>query len=204
MSIRKLFCTIVTRFFIRGKYYILSTLAIVATFLYMIKDFNLYANYIALGFSVIGPVIILVLQIKDSKQFADYKPNTFSEWLRALTRNNDNVIGAAIIEAAHARVEANAEIILDLDATINRKIDYLMNEVRNLQNNNLELKRQVDNIDVKMNTNQNEIKNILRSETSKLGTLIAGHAIDLYDLNILGITLTICGVLIQTFCIITI
>jgi hypothetical protein len=170
----------------------------------MIKDFNLYANYIALGFSVIGPVIILVLQIKDSKQFADYKPNTFSEWLRALTRNNDNVIGAAIIEAAHARVEANAEIILDLDATINRKIDYLMNEVRNLQNNNLELKRQVDNIDVKMNTNQNEIKNILRSETSKLGTLIAGHAIDLYDLNILGITLTICGVLIQTFCIITI
>jgi hypothetical protein len=191
---------------LRGKFHILSLGFLLLTFLFLTKVITKFIvfspNVVALGMALVGLTVIYVQQRLDAKEYAHHKPNTLLNWLKSFPTKKAAIdLGVANI-TVETELKGRISFSMASDATTDQKINFLLEQVRAHQN---VISNISDNIDKLKSSNNAEHKS-LQQEIGDLSTsfkkVIAGHIVGSYDVNLLGIILTLCGTLIQFFCVI--
>jgi tetrahydromethanopterin S-methyltransferase subunit B len=182
-----------------GKFHLISLVAVIATVFYLAGLFNYYPNIVSAFMSITGLLIILTLQILDAKQFAEHRPNTIRNWLMSFPRGKP--IAVTFDGSGGIVLGGKAEIRVDIseNATIERKVDFLLRQVDNLESSIGAVDDRVDHLQSSLKSKSNELKTDLDDLNASLKTVIAGHIVGTYDINLFAITITICGTLIQFF-----
>ena len=91
----------------------------------------------------------------------------------------------------------DATVSIAANATIERKVDFLLKQVTALDSAMAKLNNRVDDVNSSLNKTEKKFQASLDILTKSLNTIIAGHVVGAYDMNLLGINLTICGTVIQ-------
>jgi hypothetical protein len=182
-----------------GGFYILLSIVVIVTILYVIKVINFSPNFVASGLSIIGLVIILTLQVFDAIDFAEHKPNTFINWIKSFPTLKPITITANGIGSLTMFGKARARLRPRSDAILEEKIDFLLRQVDNIQNVLDNLDDRIDKVDDKSNKNINELKAEIKRLSTTVNTKLAEHIVGSYDANIFGVIITICGIVIQVF-----
>jgi hypothetical protein len=185
--------------FWRGKYHVLSFIAVTITALYLTKVLTFYPNTIAIMLSLTGLLIILTQQILDARQFADHKPNTFLNWFKFYPRTGNIVVAVGTAELAAAGMKAHASVSIANDAPLERKVEFLLTQVTGLYASVAKVDDRVDELKSSMKTTERNLERAVGELSTSLKTIIAGHIVGAYDINLFGISITICGTLIQFF-----
>lgn len=189
----------VVRWIFRGKFHIATIVVILITILYLLNIINYYPIYISSIFSISGITIILLQQLLDAKQFSDYKPNTFKNWVKSFPNINTNMVNLSANFTSILNVSVHSFISISENVSLEKKVEYLLKEIDSLKktvntiNDNLIKTNNV--ISVKINELTNKIDKVDKA----IKTLIAGHVVGSYDLNFFGIIITLCGSLIHIF-----
>lgn len=189
----------ISSWLLRGKYHVFSILASAITVLYLTKLLAFYPNTIAVILSLTGLAIILTQQMIDARQFAEHKPNTFLNWIRSFPRTGRKVMAAGKIELTSATMKAHATVSIASDASLERKVEFLLRQLTALDTAIVKVDRKVDEIELSIKAVRGDINNKVREISTSLNTVIAGHAVGAYDISLFGITITVCGTLIQFF-----
>ena len=105
----------------------------------------------------------------------------------------NGVLGAA------GTLKARAVVSVQPDATIEQKIDFLLRQVRSIQDDVANIDDRLDNIASSLTKRSQELEHELDNIGASLKTIIAGHIVGTYDVNLFGIMITLCGTLIQLF-----
>jgi tetrahydromethanopterin S-methyltransferase subunit B len=182
-----------------GKFHLISLAAVIATVFYLAGLFNYYPNIVSAFMSITGLLIILALQILDAKQFAEHRPNTIRNWLMSFPTGKPI---AVIFEGSGGAVvggKAQIRVGISETATIERKVDFLLRQVDNLESSIGALDDRVDHLESSLKSQSKELRKDLNNLNATLKTEIAGHIVGSYDINLFAITITICGTLIQFF-----
>lgn len=156
-------------------------------------------NIVALVMSLTGISIILTQQISDANKFGSHKPNTFMKWLKSFPTGKTYTLQVDSATHAIASTEVHCTVSIPTDATIEGKVDFLLRQVAAHDSNIATLNDRVDAVNSLVNKTKKEFQASLDTLTTSLNTIIAGHAIGTYDLNLFGINITICGIVIQFF-----
>lgn len=144
-----------------------------------------------------GLFIILTQQIFDATKYSSYTPNTFTNWIKSfptgklITLSMEGTAGAVI------SAKFDATVSIAANATIERKVDFLLKQVTALDSAMAKLNNRVDDVNSSLNKTEKKFQASLDILTKSLNTIIAGHVVGAYDMNLLGINLTICGTVIQ-------
>jgi hypothetical protein len=181
-----------------GKYHILSIVAVIGTILYLCKIFTLFPNILGLVLSLTGLAIILAQQILDAREFADHKPNTLRNWFRSYPISRNINISATTVEFALG-MKAHLSVSFAKDASMERKVEFLLRQFSEFESALAKIHDKVDQVTSSLKTTETRLNNAIGDLTSSVKSLIAGHVVGAYDLNLFGITITICGTLIQFF-----
>jgi len=180
-----------------GKYHLLSIIAFIITFFYLTGFLKFYPNIVALFMSLAGLLIILTQQIFDAKTFGSHEPNTFTNWIKSygkpLTFSIENAVIASSMSKAHLIGSIAA------DAEIDRKVDFLLRRVAELDSAMAKLDDRVDDVNASLNKTEKKFQTSLDTLTASLKDIIAGHVVGAYDVNLLGINITVCGTVVQFF-----
>lgn len=182
-----------------GKYHILSIIAVIGTILYLFKFLTLFPNIVALILSLTGLVIILTQQILDAREYADHKPNTLMNWIRSYPKQRKMNISAGIGEIAFTGMKASASISIAKDASLERKVEFLLKQFSEFESAIVKIDNKVDQVTSSLRTTEAHLNRAIGDLTSSMKSLVAGHVVGAYDLNLFGVTITICGTLIQFF-----
>jgi uncharacterized membrane protein YhaH (DUF805 family) len=183
----------------QGKYYIFSIVAVIITALYLTGVFTFYANTIAIVLSLAGLLIILTQQVLDAKPFADHKPNTFLNWFKSYPKSGNIVMAVGTAELASIGMKAHASVSISDDATLDRKVDFLLRQAKAFDAAIARVDDRVDELKSSLQETEKKHEKAVSELSASLKTIIAGHVVGSYDLNMFGITITICGTLIQFF-----
>jgi len=183
----------------RGKYYILTFSAVIITILYLTRILNFYPNVVAALMALTGLLIILSQQILDAREFADRKPNTLRYWIKSFPTRKPIVLSVEAGSFSVASGKAHLSVSIPENATIEAKVDFLLRQVDDLQTAIGRVDDRVDDVAASLENKSKNLKIDLDKINASLKTTIAGHIIGAYDLNFLGIIITICGTLIQLF-----
>lgn len=182
-----------------GKYHLLSIAAFIMVVFYLTGFLKFYPNTVALFMSLTGLLIILSQQIFDANKFGPHKPNTFTSWIKSfpvgktITISGNLNVSIGISEKAHATVSIAA------DATIERKVDFILRQVAALDSAIAKLDDRVDDVSSLLDKTEKKYQASLDALTTSLNSIIAGHVVGAYDVNLFGINITICGTVIQFF-----
>lgn len=182
-----------------GKWHILSFIAAVITVLYLLKLLNFYPNTVAIFLSLTGLLIILMQQVIDARLFAYHKPNTVHNWIRSFPRSRIISIKGSAIGVATVIGKARIQVLAAKGASSEQKIEFLLKRVEELQDSVANVDDKVDQVKASFKNIQNEFQQNIDGLSSSIKSLVAGHIVGSYDLNLFGITITICGTLIQFF-----
>lgn len=182
---------------VKGKYHLLSVLTVVVTIFYFVGIIKFYANYIGSIFTIIGLLIILILQSKDARDFADYKPNTIKNWLKSIL----DIKGRALYVKSHCKIETDASAQLTVsiseDETLEAKVNFVLREVYQINERLNKLNKHIDNTNDELNKKTANLIEHINNLSNSIQATISNHVVGAYDLNLLGIILALCGTLIQ-------
>ena len=183
-----------------GKYHLLSIASFLTTVLYLTRFLRFYPSAVALVMALAGLLIILTQQIIDATKFGSHKPNTFTGWLKSfptgkhITLSVDGAVSATFSGKAHATVSISA------DATIEKKVDFLLRQVAVLDSAIARVDDRVDEVNSSLKKTAKEFRTSVSTLTMTLNNVIASHVVGSYDVSLFGINITICGTVIQFFC----
>jgi hypothetical protein len=93
-------------------------------------------------------------------------------------------------------LKAHATASIAADATIEKKIDFLLKQFATL---NSDIAWLSDKVDSSLDKTEKRFQASLDTITTSTKTDIASHVVGAYDLNLLGINMTICGTVIQFY-----
>lgn len=115
-----------------GKYHLLSIAATIITAFYLSGFLTFYPNIVAVFLSLAGLLIILTQQILDAKQFYAHQPNTFANWIKSFPVGKP--ISLSVDSAVHAIAGRKVHLTVSIadDATIEKKVDFLLRQVAEL------------------------------------------------------------------------
>lgn len=184
----------------RGRYHSLTLLFVLITYAYLSKQLVYHPATISTMFSIVGLGIILTQQILDAREYADHKPNTIRTWLLAFPTIKPATLSVTTGSYAVIGGKAQIKVGISKDASIEAKVDFLLIQIDNLQTGVSKANDRVDELASSISKKSNELKTSMETINTSLKTTIAGHIVGAYDLNLFGITITICGTLIQVFC----
>jgi hypothetical protein len=183
----------------RGLFHLLSIIAVIATTLYLCKIFTCFPDIVAIILSLAGLVIILMQQILDAREFADHKPNTVRNWIRSCPIRRNINISAGTWEYLIAMDKAHASVSIGQDASLENKVEFLLRQLSELNSTIAKIDDKVDQVSSSLKTTETHLEKAIGDLTLSIKSVIAGHVVGGYDLNLFGITITICGTLIQFF-----
>jgi len=183
----------------RGKYHLLSIASFLVTVLYLTKFLRFYPNVVALLMTLTGLLIILTQQVIDATKFGSNKPNTFLGWLKSfptgkpITSSVEGAVSLTTLVKAHATVSVSA------DAPMERKVDFLIQQVATLDSAIARVDDRVDEVNSSLKKSATEFQTSVSTLTTTLNNVIASHVVGSYDVSLFGINITICGTVIQFF-----
>jgi hypothetical protein len=183
----------------RGKFHVLTFAAVIITILYIIGALAFYPSIVSAFLSITGLLIILTQQILDARQFADHRPNTIRSWLMSFPTGKPVTVSLKGGVFASATLKARATVSISADATIENKVDFLLRQVSGIQDAIANVNDRVDDVASSLTKTSDELKTDLGNINASLKTIVAGHIVGAYDINLFGITIAICGTLIQLF-----
>ena len=184
----------------RGKFHLLSIASFMIAALYLIGLLKFYPGTVAIFMTLTGLFIILTQQVIDAPKFGSHKPNTFSGWLKSfptgkpITLSVDNLASASFSGKAHATVSISE------NATIEKKVDFLLRQITALDSAIASVDDRVDEINSSLKKTAKEFQTSVNTLSATLNNVIACHVVGSYDVTLLGINITICGTVIQFFC----
>jgi hypothetical protein len=184
---------------LHGKYHLLSIAVFIITALYLIGILKFYPNTVALFMTMIGLLIILTQQIADAIQFGSHKPNTFTNWIKSFPTGK--VITLSAHGGAHLILsgKGHGTVSISADATIDKKVDFLLKQVSALGSTIAKLDDKVDGVNSELKKMETKFQESLDTLTTSLNTIMASQIVGGYDVNLFGINITICGTVIQFF-----
>lgn len=100
---------------------------------------------------------------------------------------------------ATSSCKAHATVSISPDATIERKVEFLMRQLEGLDNWVAKIDDRIDSVSSSLVRAEKDFQDSINTLTTSMNSLIAGHVVGSYDLNLFGINITICGTLIQFF-----
>jgi hypothetical protein len=183
-----------------GRYHILTFTAVIVTLIYLSGQLNYYPNIVSAFLSITGLLIILTQQILDVREFADHRPNTIRNWIMSFPARRPLTISVEGSASVVAGGRADVLVSISESATIENKVAFLLLEVNHIQTALGKVDHRIDDVVASLTKKSTELKNDLDHLNASFRTTIAGHIVGAYDINLFGITITICGTLIQLFC----
>ena len=182
-----------------GKFHILSFASGIFTLLYIVRVLNFCPTTISTILLIIGLGIILSQLILDAREFADHKPNTIQSWIKAFPIKKPIVISLETGFISSTSFKAHPILTISEDAPIERKIDFLLQRIKEIQEYVYQVDDRIDTVNTSLRNNLTELKAALDKIDISMKKTIAGHVVGTYDFNLFGIIITICGTLIQLF-----
>jgi len=184
---------------ILGKFHIATILVVIVTILYLIGELNYYPMYISSIFTITGITIILFQQLLDAKQFSDYKPNTFKNWISLFPSAKQNIVNSSANLTASLSATAHLSVSVSENASLERKVEHLLKEMDSLNKQVYTINDNLKKTNNTISTNKNELTDKIEKVDKVIKSLIAGHIVGSYDINFFGIMITLCGTIIQIF-----
>jgi hypothetical protein len=135
----------------------------------------------------------------DARQFADRKPNTFRNWLKSCPLTDGRIAASVGVALGEATLKAHATVSFAKDASIEEKVEFLLRQARVHDSAIARVDDRVDELRSSLKTSEKSLEMAVEQLSSSLRTIIAGHVVGAYDINLCGITMTICGTVIQFF-----
>lgn len=86
------------------------------------------------------------------------------------------------------------------NATIEQKVAFLLKQADYIQTVIGKVDDRIDGVAASLTNKAKEFKTDLDNFNVSLKTTIAGHIVGAYDINLLGIMITLCGTVIQPIC----
>ena len=183
----------------RGKYHVLAYISMIIMILYIFGGLNFYPNIVSFLFSITGLAIILALQILNAKKFADHTPNTPRNWIMSFPKRKPKGFSIEGSVSTTSGENLSLELSIADDATIENKVGYLMQQVTHIKTVIGTAVDRIEYVDASLTNMSKEIETKIDNIDTSLKTIIAGHIVGNYDLNLFGIIITICGTLIMLF-----
>ena len=183
----------------QGKYHLLSSAAFIITGFYLTGTLKFYPSTIALFMTMTGLLIILTQQIFDAAKFGSHKPNTFTNWIKSYPTGKPIGVSVEISGGLVMGGKGKISVSIAANATTERKIDFLLSQVTALDSAITKLNDRVDDINLALNKTERKLQASLDTLSTSLNGIITSHIVGSYDLNLLGINITICGTVIQFF-----
>ena len=183
-----------------GKYHLLSIASFLVAFLYLTEILQFYPSAVALLMALTGLLIILMQQIFDATRFGSHKPNTFSGWLKSFPRAKPITLSANGAVCAVFSGKAHATVSISADATIEKKVDFLLRQVAALDSAIAKVDDRVDDVNSLLKKTSKELNTSVSTLEKTLNNVIASHVVGSYDVSLFAINITICGTVIQFFC----
>jgi len=183
-----------------GKYHLLSCAAYIITVFYLTGFLKFYPTTVALLMSLLGLFILWRLQTSDAIKFSSHKPNTFMSWLKSIPTGKPRTLSinvSSAVSTPSGRINITSSI--SDDAKIERKVDFLLKQVAALYSVTAKLDEKIDSVNSSLNKAEKKVQASLDTLTTDISTIIAGHVVGAYDVNLFGINIVICGTLIQFF-----
>ena len=89
---------------------------------------------------------------------------------------------------------------ISTDATIEKKVDFLLRQVAALDSAIARVDDRVDEVNSSLKKASKELQTSVSRLETTLSNVIASHVVGSYDVTLFGINITICGTIIQFFC----
>jgi hypothetical protein len=189
----------IVRWLWRGKYNILTFASVIATVLYLAKLLTFHPSLVALALSLTGLIIILAQQILDAREYANHTPNTILNWLKSYPKSKNIVVNLTGTASVSTSGKARISIALAADAPLDKKVEYLLQQNDALHSAIARVDDRVDEVQSSLKKIEKGIEQTIGNLSSSIRDQIAGHIVGAYDINLFGITITVCGTLIQFF-----
>ena len=184
----------------RGKFHLLSIAFYILTVLYLTGLLKFYPNTVAIFMTLLGLLIILTQQIIDASKFGSHKPNTFSGWLKSFPVKRTITLSVNSVGMSGFSGEAHPTVSISADATIEKKIEFLLQQVRELYSAIAQVDDRVDKVSSSIKSAEKDFNTSVNTLSKTLNNVIASHVVGSYDVSLFGINITICGTVIQFFC----
>lgn len=184
---------------LHGKYHLLSIASFLVAVLYLTKFLRFYPNGVALLMTLIGLLVILTQQVIDATKFGSNKPNTFMGWLKSFPTGKPITLSVEGATSFVVSGKAHATVSISADATIERKVDFLIRQVAALDSAITRVDERVDEVNSSLKKMATEFQTSVSILTTTLNNVIASHVVGSYDVSLFGINITICGTVIQFF-----
>jgi hypothetical protein len=181
-----------------GKFYLLTFIVIIITFLYLLKIITFQPNIIALTFILLGLIILLLQQWKYAKQFKSFNPSTLSNIYKSSPKFNPPKEMTTLINTKPLPLERSIQTVGISDgATQMEKIQFLLKERENMENKIADLYERSKSTNADLKNSFSGIYNFIDKLNNSIQFSIANYIIGSYDKTLFGIVITICGNLIQ-------
>ncbi|MGD9949869.1 MAG: hypothetical protein AB7U29_15520 [Desulfobulbus sp.] len=178
----------------------LSVTTFIVTSLYLIEAITLCPKLVGLMMALIGLLIILTQQLLDANKYSAHRPNTLGNWLKSVPTGKPQILslnssmgGASCCGKAHVSVSVSPEV------TIEKKVEFLLRQLEGLNDRVAKIDDRVDSVTSLLGSTEEKLQKSIDTLSISIKSLVAGHVIGSYDLNLFGINITICGTLIQSF-----
>ena len=183
----------------RWKFHILSILSVIITMFYLVRVLNFLPKYIGAAFAITGLILLLVQLRLDANEFASQSPNTIRNWIKSFPIGKAQTIYAQAGISSTISIKGHLSVDIPQDDTIERKIGFLFNRVQEIQKYIDSVDDKLDQVEKTFDSKTKELKSLTENLKDITNKVIAGHAVGVYDVNLLGIVLTISGTMIQLF-----
>jgi hypothetical protein len=184
---------------LHGKYHLLSIVSFLFTVLYLTKFLRFYPNVVALLMTLTGLLIILTQQVVDATKFGSHKPNTFMGWLKSFPTGKPITLSAECAATSVSSGKVLFKLSISDDATIEKKVDFLIRQVTALDSAIARVDDRVDEVNSSLKKTAREFQTSVSTLTTTLNNVIASHVVGSYDVSLFGLNITICGTVIQFF-----
>ncbi|MBI1931272.1 MAG: hypothetical protein HYS24_01895 [Ignavibacteriales bacterium] len=182
-----------------GKYHITTFLVVMVTLLFLFDILKECSQFISYFFIIIGLFIILMLQLIDANLYATYKPNTIGNWLKSFPKLKPTIHNITSSISVTISAKAFATISISESQPLEKKVEFLLSQLENVNKNLHELDTRIERAFNEILNKSKDLTIQFENIEQTLRTTIAGHIVGSYDINLLGIIITLCGTLIQIF-----
>jgi hypothetical protein len=184
---------------LHGKYHLASFVLFLITVLYLTKCLRFHPNFVALLMTLTGLFIVLRQQVIDATKFGSHKPNTLTGWLKSFPTGKPITSSAVGVSAGASTGKGHATFSIPTDATMERKVDFLIRQVAAIDSAIARVDDRIDEVNSSLKKTAKEFETSVNTLTTTLSNIIASHVVGSYDVSLFGINITICGTVIQFF-----
>ena len=183
----------------RGKFHLLSIASFILALLYLTGLLKFYPGTVAIFMTLTGLLIILTQQVIDATKFGSHKPNTFMRWLKSFPTRKSIILSGVNATSATFSGKGHITVSISEDATIEKKVDFLLRQITALDSAIAKVDDRVDDLNSSLKRTEKELQTSVETLSTILNNVIASHVVGSYDVSLFGINIIICGTVIQFF-----